>query len=95
MRTHAHLVIRKHVLKKERMIELLWDASRQTLRDSGLAPASHPVWSCDACSVFKHTPQQVHAAIDYIHGNFVKHRVAVQHCDFVKPYDNWPLHNRK
>lgn len=94
MRNHAHLVIRRHALKKEEMIELLWNASRDRLRRISLAPESHPVWSCDAYSAFKHTPQEVRAAIDYIHRNFVKHRIPVQHWDFLKLYDNWPLHNR-
>jgi len=95
LRNHAHLVVRKHRLRGEEIIDLLKPTSRQALSAKGLLPAFHPLWSSDRCDIFKDTPEAVRAAIDYVRLNLPKHNLPEQHWDFVQPYDNWPFHNRR
>ena len=91
---HAHLLVRRHRIKAQEMIELLMAASRDALVRSRHVPPDHPVWSRDYYVKYKDTPRAVHAAADYIHRNFAKHRIAPQEWEFVVPYDNWPFHKK-
>ncbi len=94
MRNHAHLVIRRHRLKHDEMIELLMETSREALLAKKLIPAGHALWSEDNYAAFKDTPQAVRSAITYIRSNFQKHRIPMQEWGFVVPYDDWPFHKR-
>jgi len=94
LRNHAHLLVRKHRLKAEQMLELLKDAGRSHLRGTGMAPPDHPVFSADSCHVFKSTPESVHSCVQYIDDNYRKHNLPPIACAFVVPYDNWPFHKK-
>jgi len=95
LRNHAHLLIRRHRLRGEEMLSLLKEAGRAGLRGEGLAGSGHPVFSADRACFFKFTTDAVHACVEYIENNNVKHRLAPIPCEFVVPYDNFPYHHHK
>jgi REP element-mobilizing transposase RayT len=92
MRDHVHLLIRKHRDSAEEMIFNFQEASRLRLRTLGLRASDHPVWGGPGWKVFLDHPDDVRRTIKYIDDNPVKMRLPRQRHDFVKPYDNWPLH---
>jgi len=94
LRDHAHLVVRRHRLEGHAILRLLKDASREALRAKGLVAPSHPVWSEDVYVAYKNSPQAVRAVVDYVRGNFVKHRIPAQDWGFVVAYDDWPFRKR-
>lgn len=95
LRNHAHLLVRRHRMKATEMIEALKTASREALATQGRVSRKHPVWSQDPYVAYKDTTAAVRAAVQYIGGNFAKHRLDPQAWDFVVPYNNWPFHNRR
>jgi hypothetical protein len=92
LRNHAHLLIRRHRLRHDRIADLLAEASRRALLAAGLAPADHPVWSEDRFVKFKDTPEGVRTAVAYVQGNLRKYRLGVQQWPFVAAYNDWPFH---
>lgn len=89
---HAHLLIRKHKHTAEQMIEHFQASSRLRLRDANLRPANHPAWGGPGWKVFLDHPDQVRRTIGYVEDNPIKMRQPRQTWNFVKRYDNWPLH---
>lgn len=92
MPDHIHLLIRKHKHTAEQMIEEIQLRSRKRLIVDGLRPADHPVWGGPGWKLFLDHPDDVWRTIKYIKDNPLKIRMPVQEYSFVKPYDNWPLH---
>lgn len=93
MPDHVHILIRKHRDTYEEMMEYfkLWSA--RALRAAGLRTNDHPVWSGgDGYGVFLDHPDDVRRTIPYIERNPNPLKLPRQVYDFVKPYDNWPLH---
>jgi REP element-mobilizing transposase RayT len=93
MPDHVHLLIRKHRDLAEEMIEKIQTLSRKRLIEKGLREATHPVWTRGGWKVFLDHPDEVRRTIRYIDDNPLKLRLPAQHWEFVKPYDNWPLHS--
>ncbi len=95
---HAHLVIRIHRDRANTMMELLMNASRLRLRNDNDFPDighDHPVYSSRPYVVFLYTPADVRGRIAYVQNNPVKESLGPQaYDDFVKDYDDWPLHKR-
>lgn len=90
---HVHILIRKHRLSFEEMLDLLKDASADRLRATGGWPADHPVWTAHGgWSVFLDHPDDVRRTIGYIDRNPDPYRLPRQTYRFVRPYDGWPLH---
>ena len=85
-RNHAHGVARTHRDHSDVIWQRLANASRDALRDAGLVPANHPVWSHRPYKVFKYTHPEVRSAIDYVNDNPVKEGLPRQHWDFVVPF---------
>jgi len=93
MRDHVHLVIRKHKHTAEQMADELKHRSIWKLRAEQLVPEGHPVWiSGHGWNVFLEHPDDVVRCIKYVEDNPPKAREPKQSWDFVKPYDDWPLH---
>ncbi len=93
MPDHVHILIRKHRLTFEEMLESLKDDSAASLRTAGLAPSDHPIWTAHGgWSVFQDHPDDVRRTIGYIERNPDSYRLPRQVYPFVVPYDNWPLH---
>jgi REP element-mobilizing transposase RayT len=93
MPDHVHILIRKHRLTFEEMMELLKDESASALRNAGLFLDEHPVWTAHGgWSVFADHPEDVRRTIAYIERNPDSYHLPRQSYEFVKPYDNWPLH---
>jgi len=92
MPDHVHILIRKHRDRPEEMIVRLQEASARVLRERKLRPANHPVWGGPGWTVFLDLPEEVWRTIHYINGNPAKLGLPAQGCEFVKEYDNWPLH---
>jgi len=90
MRNHVHLVIRRHRIQAQEMIETFKVATRDAVVREGLCDADHPVWSRDPYVAYKDNPRAIRQAIYYIEQNFVKHRLPRQNWGFVQPYDGWP-----
>jgi hypothetical protein len=95
MPDHVHLVVRKHRLHAEQMIEILQTASADRLRFSSLVPADHPVWTKGGWKVFLDSPEAVWSRIRYVEGNPFKAGLPMQSWPFVVAYDNWPFHKRR
>ena len=93
MPDHAHILIRKHKLLAEEMIELFQSESASRLRGISGWPADHPVWGGEGWKVFLDHPDEVKRTIGYIERNPEPYRLPRQFHPFVKPYDNWPLHD--
>lgn len=94
MPDHVHLVIRKHRDDAETMIGNLQGASRTRLRNQGLVPEEHLVWTKNGWRVFLNSPAEVWSRIRYVEKNPVKEGLAAQRWAFVVEYDNWPFHKR-
>jgi REP element-mobilizing transposase RayT len=93
MPDHVHILIRKHRLTFEEMMENLKDASAARLRAAGQFPADHPVWTAHGGrSVFLDQPDEVRRTISYIEKNPEPYRLPRQTWPFVQPYNDWPLH---
>lgn len=92
MPDHVHLLIRKHRDRAEQMITNLQQESRSRLSALALRRLSHPTWTRGGWKVFLDHPDAIRRTIAYIENNPVKMRLPKQHWDFVKAYDNWPLH---
>ena len=87
-----HLLIRKHKLTGERMLETFKDSARRKLREAGLVAAGHPVFSADLFQAFKSDTQAVRNCITYIQEHFRKHKLPAAKYLFVTPYNDWPFH---
>jgi REP element-mobilizing transposase RayT len=93
MPDHVHILIRKHRLKYEEMMDLLKDESAASLRAARHFPGDHPVWTAHGgWSVFQDHPDDVRRTIGYIERNPDPYGLPRQSYPFVLPYDNWPLH---
>ncbi len=90
---HVHVLIRKHKRAAEQIIADLQDASRVELQRSGHRPG-HPVWGGPGWKVFQYQPDDIRRTIRYINENPMKMGLPEQHWDFVREYDNWPLHKK-
>jgi REP element-mobilizing transposase RayT len=94
---HVHLVVRIH---RDDAVTM-WNkfASETRLRLRAPAPgkfqdvsADHPVWAERPYKVFLYTPEDVHLRIEYVESNPEKEGLPRQSFEFVKAYDEWPLH---
>jgi REP element-mobilizing transposase RayT len=92
MPDHAHLLIRKHKHLAEDMIENLQNASRAVLGAIEFGGYCHPIWTLGGWKVFLDHPAEVRRTIRYIRSNPGKEGLEEQTWDFVKDYDDWPLH---
>jgi hypothetical protein len=82
---HMHAVARTHRDRSEVIWQRLAEAARDALREAGLVPADHPVWSHRIYKVFKYAPEQVAGAVDYVEDNPEKEGLPAQQWGFVKP----------
>jgi REP element-mobilizing transposase RayT len=92
MPDHIHILIRKHKHKFEEMVRNLQRESHLLLRDKGFVDMEHPIWGGHGWGVFLDHPDDIWRTIPYIEQNPVKIGLPEQQYNFVKPYDNWPLH---
>jgi REP element-mobilizing transposase RayT len=93
MPDHVHLLIRKHKHTAEEMATNLIRASREKLIARERRSSDHPTWTGgDGWNVFLEHPNDVRRVIGYIERNPIKSGLPLQKWPFVKPYDNWPLH---
>lgn len=92
MPDHVHILIRKHRHTFEEMVQNLQRESHLLLREEGHRDMEHPVWGGHGWSVFLDHPDDIWRTIPYIDENPLKIGLAKQVHPFVKPYDNWPLH---
>ena len=93
---HFHLVIRTHKHKALEQWNNLAEGVRQRVRHrfNDRISANHPVISARPYSVLLFTPDDVRGRVDYVKKNPQKEGLPLQHWDFVKQYDNWPLHKQ-
>ena len=91
---HMHLVIRKHRDAPLYIWNNLAESVRQRLRlrFPERISAHHPVISARPYKVYLSSPADIWGRIEYVNNNPLKEGLALQHWDFVKPYDNWPQH---
>lgn len=93
MPDHVHILVRKHRLQAEEMMELLKTTSRNELKQKAARPEDHPVWTGGhGWTVFLNHPDEVRRTIPYVERNPLPLDLPVQRWEFVKPYDGWPLH---
>ncbi len=90
MPDHVHLVIRKHRDRAETMIEALQSRTAVDLRDQGLRPPDHPVWTRGGRKVFLNDETRVERTVRYVEANPVKAGLPVQRWDWATPYGGWP-----
>ncbi len=90
LQNHVHLLIRKQKVA----VEVMWDwfvaAGRMAMVDGFFATTDHPVFSEGGCRRFKSSEKEMWGCVEYIEGNFRKHRLAYQRYPFVTEYDGWP-----
>lgn len=92
MPDHVHILIRRHRDKSEDMLANLQQESRSRLSALGLRSLAHPTWTQGGWHVYLDHPDAIRRTLRYIENNPLKMRLPAQHWPFVKPYDNWPLH---
>lgn len=91
MPDHVHILIRKHRLRAEKMMELLKDSSRERLRSNGFRLSGHPVWTGGhGWIVFLDHPDDIRRTIPYIENNPLPIGLPLQPWPFVRAYDGWP-----
>ena len=83
---HGHAVVRTHRDRAEVIWQRLADASRDALRDAGLVPKDHPVWSHRPYKVFLYDVDDVNGRIAYVEDNPGKEGLPRQHWDCVREY---------
>ena len=83
---HAHVVARTHRDHTDWVWLNLANGATKALREKGLVPPNHPVWSDRPYKVFLYTPKDVTDRIDYVEENPEKEGLPRQHWSFVKPY---------
>lgn len=94
MPDHIHILIRKHKHLAEDMIENLKSHSRLRLSALSHREPEHPTWTAGTgWKVFLDHPEDVWRTIKYIANNPVQIRLPTRQWSFVRPYDNWPLHD--
>lgn len=91
---HAHGVFRVHRDPGHEIWERLALATRDALRDAGLVPPNHPVWSSRPYVVFKTSVGAVYKAVEYVAENPAKEGLPRQFHLWVQKYDGWPHPNR-
>ena len=82
---HAHGVARGHRDHAEVIWQQLADATRDALRDAGLVPPDHPVWSHRPYKVFLFDRGGVVGRIGYVEDNPEKEELPRQSWGFVVP----------
>jgi hypothetical protein len=92
MPDHVHMVIRKHKHLAEEMITNFQRESHLAMREAGLFPIDHPIWGGPGWKVFLDLPSEVWRTVGYVEKNPLEIGLPKQIYPFVKPYDNWPLH---
>lgn len=89
MPDHVHVLIRKHRVQAETMIEHLQMESGTAILSRHQRAPDHPVWGGPGWKVFLETRDDIERTIKYIEDNpFKAHRPA-QRWDFVTKYDGW------
>lgn len=83
---HAHVVSRTHRDRSDWIWLNLANRVTKALRDEGLVPPNHPVWSDRPYKVFLYTLDDVIDRIGYVEENPEKEGLPRQHWSFVKPY---------
>jgi REP element-mobilizing transposase RayT len=91
MPDHVHILIRKHRLQAEEMMDLLRNAAAERLRTLP-AWADHPIWAGPGWKVFLDHPDEVRRTIGYVERNPEPYGLPPQKWPFVQTYDGWPLH---
>lgn len=92
---HAHLLVRKHRIKAEEMSGALKEKAQVLLREIGFGNGEHPFFSDRSCHVYKSEVSAMRNCVRYIESNCTKHKLPMQTYDFVTPYNDWPLHNKR
>lgn len=93
MPDHVHMIIRKHRLGYEEMMDFLREESRNRLIEAKFCDDDHPLWSAGwGWGVFLDHPDDVRRTIPYVENNSLPLKLPIQRWPFVKPYDGWPLH---
>ena len=87
---HAHLLIRRHRVKCEQMANEFRSAGQESQIAGGFAPPGHPVFSADACHIYKSTVAEMRTCVEYIRANYGKHRLTAVPGEWVQEYDGWP-----
>jgi hypothetical protein len=75
------------------MISNLQRSSADLLKKRGLHAQNHPVWGGPGWKFSLDDPNDIVRTIPYVERNPLKALMPAQRHSFVKPYDNWPLHN--
>ena len=83
---HGHAVARTHRDHSEVIWQRFADASRDALRNLGLVPKDHPVWSHRPYKVFLYTVDDVNGRIQYVEDNPGKEGLPRQHWSCVTEY---------
>jgi hypothetical protein len=91
MPDHVHLVVRKHRVLAEEMVEGIQTLSRKRLVEVGLREIAHPVWTRGGWKVFLDHPDEVWRSVGYVERNPLVAGLPGQSWEFVTRYDNWPL----
>ena len=92
---HTHGLVRRHRDDADTMWWNFATAARDELKRRDLIPCNHPVWADRPYKVFVYTLEEMWGEIDYIEMNPLKEELPRQVWDFVTPYDNWPLHQKR
>jgi hypothetical protein len=82
-------------MQAEEMSETLKERARAFLRKTELVEKEHPIFSDRQCHVYKSDVPAMRNCVRYINANCTKHKMPRQNFDFVTPYNNWPLHNKR
>ena len=83
---HAHVVSRTHRDRSDWIWLHLANAATRALREKGLVPPDHPVWSDRPYKVFLYTADDVTDRVGYVEENPQKEGLPPQSWPFVKPY---------
>jgi len=92
MPDHVHILIRKHKLLAEEMMESIKKETAVQLRTLPAWSTDHPVWGGGGWKVFLDHPDDVRRTIGYIERNPDPYHLPRQLYPFVQTYHNWPLH---
>jgi hypothetical protein len=91
MHNHLHALTRVHRDKHDVRWGAIADATRESVRASGVCDPNHPVWSLRPYTTFCDTPDGVRGRVKYIEDNPENSGLPRQSYDFVVVYDGFSL----
>ncbi|HUO10799.1 MAG TPA: transposase [Phycisphaerae bacterium] len=92
---HVHVVVARHRIHARQILNQMKGEASKALAEENIHPFQnaflpggdrHTPWAAKGWTVFLNTPEEVHAAIQYVNNNPLKENLPAQSWSFIQPY---------